>query len=176
MIHIRAADEQDSAPIARVHVDSWRTTYRGIISDSYLAALSYQQREQGWQEVFRTTEDLQFAYVAEAENNQVIGFAAGGLNRNEEIDYEGELYAIYLLFEYQRKGIGRLLTKAVVKRLLQEGVHSMLVWVLEGNPACRFYEAVGGRKISEKEIIIGEEAYKEVAYGWREIEKLWGAT
>jgi len=176
MIHIRAADERDSAAIARVQVDSWRTTYRGIISESYLAALSYQQREQKWQEFFRATEDLQFAYVAEAENNQVIGFAAGGLNRNEEIDYEGELYAIYLLFEYQRKGIGTLLTKAVVKRLLQEGVHSMLVWVLEGNPACRFYEAVGGRKISEKEIIIGEEAYKEVAYGWREIEELWGAT
>jgi ribosomal protein S18 acetylase RimI-like enzyme len=169
MIHVREAKKEDSAAIARVHVDSWRTTYKGIVSDDYLAAMSYQQREEKWREFFQDTDHFQFAYVAEADNNQIVGFASGGVNRNEVTDYQGELYAIYILREYQGKGIGRQLTEAIVRRLLQEGKLSMSVWVLERNPACRFYESLGGKRIFEKEIIIGDTTLTELAYGWKDM-------
>ena len=35
-------------PIAKVHVDTWRTTYQGIIPESYIARLSYQKRKERW--------------------------------------------------------------------------------------------------------------------------------
>jgi len=176
MIRIREAKIQDSAAIARVHIDSWRTTYKGIVSDNYLSAMSFPKRKQNWEEFFQDTDHLQFAFVAEVENDQIIGFASGGVNRNETTDYQGELYAIYILREYQGKGIGRQLTEAIAKRLFQEGKRSMWVWVLERNPACRFYESLGGKRVYQKEIDIGDKTLIEVAYGWSDIKNLFKAA
>ncbi|HEX7041129.1 MAG TPA: hypothetical protein VF202_13505 [Trueperaceae bacterium] len=41
---IRAAKPEDALAIGRVHVDPWRTTYRGLLPDAVLAALSVEQR------------------------------------------------------------------------------------------------------------------------------------
>ena len=45
-MQIREATLDDVTASARVHVDSWRTTYAGIIPAEYLAGLSYTQREE----------------------------------------------------------------------------------------------------------------------------------
>lgn len=172
LVRIREATEEDALAIARVQVDSWRTTYKGIVPDSYIATLNYEQREQKWREFFSTAGRTPFAYVAEDDDGQVVGFASGGSNREGDRDYDGELYAIYLLKEYQRRGIGHMLVSAVVKRLLQEGMTSMLVWVLADNPSCAFYESLGGKLVSEKEIIIGGATLIEVAYGWLNLQDL----
>ena len=42
----------------------------------------------------------------------------------------------------------------------------MLVWVLEDNPACKFYEALGGRRIQSKNIEMRGSTLIELAYGW----------
>ena len=51
---IREAFPSDTAAIAQVHVDSWRTTYAGIVPADYLANLSYAQREQFWCDILCT--------------------------------------------------------------------------------------------------------------------------
>lgn len=79
------------------------------------------------------------------------------------------MYAIYILKEYQGKGIGRLLVKSVVDDLKDKNLNSMLIWAIEENPACRFYEALGGKKIDTEEIEIGGKNLSEVAYGWDDI-------
>ena len=168
-MRIREAKENDSAAIARVHIDSWRTTYRGMVSTDHLASLSYEDREQNWQEFFSAADAIQFAYVAEYEDELVVGFASGGPNRDCGSTYQGELYAIYLLEEYQHQGIGRELTRAVVGRLLQEGMSSMQVWVLDENPGAGFYQSIGGRRLKEQEIVIGGTTLIEVAYGWSDL-------
>ena len=67
-------------------------------------------------------------------------------------------------------GIGRQLTEAVVSRLLELDLRSMLVWVLADNaPARRFYEALGGRYVREQPITIGGASLVEIAYGWKDI-------
>jgi hypothetical protein len=58
---------------------------------------------------------------------------------------------------------------AVVERLVQADIHSMLVWVLADNSACRFYEAFSGQKVYEKQIEIGGTPLNEVAYGWKHL-------
>src|SRR5215475_2556560 len=40
---VRRAELNDARGIAKVQVDTWRTTYKGIISDEFLAALWYEQ-------------------------------------------------------------------------------------------------------------------------------------
>jgi ribosomal protein S18 acetylase RimI-like enzyme len=169
---IREARPEDAAAIARIHVDSWRSTYKGIVPDEHLAGLSYERREQGWREALSNPDNRSFVYVAEDEAGNVVGFASGGPEREGHPDYKGELYAIYLFAQFQRRGLGRQLTQAVARRLLKAGISSMLVWVLADNPGRAFYEALGGTYLSEKKITIGEKELVEVAYGWRDIRVL----
>src|SRR5574341_178751 len=169
---IREARPEDAPAIARVHVDSWRSTYQGIVPDEHLAALSYERREQGWREALSNPDNPSFVYVAEDEAGQVVGFASGGPGREGHPDYRGELYAIYLFAQSQRQGLGRRLTQAIARQLLNAGISSMLVWVLAENSSRAFYEALGGQYLSEKKITIGEKELVEVAYGWQDVRVL----
>ncbi|MCZ2256871.1 GNAT family N-acetyltransferase [Sporosarcina sp. G11-34] len=160
---IRKAGLADVAGIANVHVDSWRSTYKGIVPDIFLDSLSYETREQIW----TTGVKENHVYIAEDENGKVVGFATGGKERTGEYEaYVGELYAIYLLKEQQGKGVGRMLFQSVVEDLKVKKLDSMLIWAIEDNPACRFYEALGGKKIDTTEIEIAGKKLSEVAYGW----------
>ena len=171
-MRIREASEEDAVAIARIHVDSWRTTYPGIVPDDILAGLSYERREDAWRATLSNPDTQEAVFVAEEVGGQIVGFASGGLERSGDPVYKGELYAIYLLQEYQGQGLGRELILTVVKRLLQEGFRSMLVWVLRENPSRGFYEKLGGQYVREQLIDIGDAQLVEVAYGWPDIRAL----
>ncbi len=169
-IRIREANPADAGAIARVHVDAWRTTYAGIVPDEYLAGLSYQDGESRWARILTMDKPAASNFVAEADGGEIVGLAGGGPEREGDRTYQGELYVVYLLEEYQRKGVGRHLVSAVARRLLSDGFDSMLVWVLEDNhPARRFYESLGGEPIGRKNRPTGGADLVAVSYGWREI-------
>jgi ribosomal protein S18 acetylase RimI-like enzyme len=156
---IRKATSSDTPGIAKVQVDSWRSTYKGIIPNDFLDSLSYDKQEAKWNELIKNRKTITF--VAENPLKQIIGFATGGPERTGKYSYESELYAIYILKEYQRKGIG----KQLIQGLIKEGMSSFLVWVLADNPSRRFYEKLGGKKIGTESITIGGVDLDEVAYG-----------
>lgn len=180
MIHIREARRDDARGIATVHVASWRTTYRGIVPDAFLAQLSVEQRTQRWMETLAA--GVESIYVAEEGSTgggkgtgggHIVGFASGGAQRDSDIpDYDGELYAVYILQEYQGHGVGRRLLRAVAEDLAKRGYNALLVWVLADNSSRAFYERLGGQFVREKPITIGGAALSEVAYGWPEIHTL----
>lgn len=60
-------------------------------------------------------------------------------------------------------------TQTLVKRLLQSGMNTMLLWVVSDNPARRFYEALGGQQIKTERAELGGVMINEVAYGWTDI-------
>lgn len=168
---IREAKKSDAANIARVQVDVWRMTYTGIVPDSYLASLNYEKKERRWRQILEQGKS-DFAFVAEIEDEQIVGFASAGKNQDSDLNFAGELHTIYLLENYQRRGIGKLLVKAVAKRFARQEISSMLLWVLAENPFRAFYESLGGKYVSEKEIIIGDLPLIEVVYGWRSLDML----
>ncbi len=165
---IRASHIEDAPGIARVQVDSWRTTYKEIVPDKFLAEISYERREQSARQHLSNLNDT-YTYVAEDEHGQIVGFISGGLNRDASEEYTGELYAIYILKEAQGQGIDKKLTHALVERLVQEHYYSMMVWVLADNLSRHFYEALGGQYVSTKQIEIGGAMLDEVSYGWHDI-------
>lgn len=168
---IRKSTLADARGIARVHVDSWRATYRHIVADSYLDGLTYEAREQLWNENLKAEN----TFVAEGENGVIVGFATGGKEgTGEYADFEGELYAIYILPEFLGRGIGRRLVERVAEDLMEKGMTSMLVWVLRDNGSRRFYEKMGGQEVDSKTIRIAGEDLMEVAYGWEDIGRLIG--
>ena len=93
MVTIRQATISDSAAIARVQVEGWRSTYRGIVPDGFLDAIGIQvwtDRRPG--EMADASLGL-LPHVAEIEDD-VVGWAMGGPNLEPSLHFSGELYAI----------------------------------------------------------------------------------
>jgi ribosomal protein S18 acetylase RimI-like enzyme len=166
---IRPGKLEDAAGIALVHVESWKSTYRGIVPESYLAALDAESRTAMWKG--QLVSDDSSIFVAEDESG-IVGFAASGRLRESVGSYDAELYAIYLLRARQRQGVGRMLTHALAGSLRARGYKSMLVWVLEQNPSVGFYKKLGGIQVAEKSVEIGGTLLPEVAFGWPNIDRL----
>ncbi len=171
---IRAATREDASAMGHVHVDSWRTTYRGLIPDSVLAALSVEHRAEMWRQAAERAmdgESRSFVLVAEDPDDGVIGFASAGPEREEDSGFDSELYAIYLLEHHQGRGTGRNLVGNLVSLLREHGYSSMRVWVLEGNPAQAFYTRLGGQRVGEKALTMAGRTLIEVAYAWPELSR-----
>lgn len=170
---IRAARSEDARSIARVHIDSWRTTYAGMVPADFLSSLSHPKGVTYWEGILTKAPAATATFVAETPDAGVVGFVRGGPKRDGHQGYQAAIYAIYLLESFQRRGLGRLLIAALTRRFAEDGLGSMLVWVLEDNPAARgFYEALGGETLGARTITIGGRDLTEVSYGWRDIESL----
>jgi len=168
---IRTATSEDAEAIARVQIDTWRSTYRGIVPDEHLASLSLDQGRERWRTGLSTGSTMT-VFVAENESGGVVGFAACGPVRESEKEYAGELYAIYVIKESQGAGVGRMLCREVAKDLKRRGLDTMLIWVLAQNPFSGFYERLGGKRVRTREITIGGKTLKEWGYGWKSLDAL----
>jgi ribosomal protein S18 acetylase RimI-like enzyme len=169
---LREAALSNAAAIARIHIDTWRAAYRGLVPEDYLADLSYEESEGIWRNIIGEPESGRFVYVAE-EEARIFGFSLGGPRREGSPDYAGELQGIYVLPEQQGRGVGRKLTLAVARRLLESGMGSMIVWVLSDNrQACGFYRALGATLVERSRIEVGGTELRYVAYGWPDLGRL----
>lgn len=166
---IRRATPDDTPGIARVHVDCWRKAYRGLLPQDFLNRLSYENVEKRDRGFF--TRDGFFGFVALC-SDEIVGFAFGGPESGGDAMYPGELYTLYVHQEHQGRGIGHALFLAIARELADRGISSMLLWVFAQNPACLFYERMGGRYLRRQPIQIEDTTLEEVAYGWEDIGKL----
>lgn len=164
---IRKAKIKDAKYIAKVNIDVWNTTYRGIMPDEDLDNLSHEKREEFCIELIKDKENS-FLYVAEDDKKRIIGFVSGGRERGNDNNFDSEIYAIYVLKEFQGKSVGRLLFKEAVKKLKDSSFKSLKIWVLKDNPYRRFYEKLGGVQIDAKKF----NKLDVVAFGWNDIKNI----
>jgi L-amino acid N-acyltransferase YncA len=165
-VSIRRASREDAAAIAQVQVASWRTTYTGLVPESFLAAMNVQERSRQWALLLEAGKD--FFFVAEDETG-IFGFASGGPIREAVEGYDAELHTIYLLRDRQGSGVGRRLLETLVRDLRDAGFRSMVVWVLAANPAALFYQRLGAIEISRKTVDIGGAMLDDRVMGWPEL-------
>jgi ribosomal protein S18 acetylase RimI-like enzyme len=166
---VRKAEVQDAAAIAHVQIESWKTTYAGIVPDSYLASLTEEDRTQRWQELLIAGKAAIFVAEDEAE---IFGFSSGGEIREKIDGYDAELYAIYLLQQRQKQGAGRELCMALTFDLIARGFSSMMAWVLEQNSSISFYKRLGAVEVASKFVEIGGVSLPELAFGWPSLSSL----
>lgn len=163
---VRKAMLADAKGIAKVHVESWKSTYVKIVPEEYLNGLSYESREQLWKDNIPNGG----VYVAETTEGKIVGFSSGGKERTGKYpNYAGELYAIYILKEYQKNGLGKLLVKPIIAELQQQNISTMLVLVLGDNSSRHFYEALGAKKIDDIKVEFAGKKLSELVYGWDDI-------
>jgi len=177
-ITIREAQAADADGMAAVHVQSWRSTYPGLIPTPFLVNLSEPAAAARWRSVAESRGPGQGAFVAVdtaglvAPAGTIVGIASFGARRTTVDGYGGEVHALYLLDEAKGLGVGRRLMAAMAERLLADGVRSAALWCLRDNPSRWFYERLGGTRVAERPIRFAGTQLMELAYGWRDLAPL----
>jgi len=172
------AGPADAEDLARVHVASWRETYRGLLSDAFLARMS----EPGFARRFRRdlSEPSGAVTLVAADRYGLAGYAQGGPSRRGPQDGEGadeaEIATLYLLRQAQGRGLGAQLLRETARALAAQGARSLLISVLRDNIRARgFYEHMGGEaEAPRREPGPGGQLLYEVAYRWPDIAALTG--
>ncbi len=173
MTRIRPAAPVDADAIARVYVESWRSTYAGLLPASVLLRRDAVARQSRWwrDAIGRGPAD-QAVRVAEHPAAGVVGVAGGGAARCGALGYRGEVYTLYLLDDHQGKGLGKRLFVDLCESLSRRHGRSVMVWVLDGNPARFFYRSLGGRFVARRAGRMGGARIEELAYGWDDVREL----
>lgn len=163
-MNIRPAAVGDAEGIAKVHVDCWRTTYKGIVPDAYLKRMTYEKRTKAWIQNIERPDN--FVVVAENERGKIIGFADGSKRETNTVENSGDLTSIYILEEEQGKGIGKKLTGKIFSHIKKIEYNSVFVEVLEDNPSRFFYEKMGARFSGTTSIVIQDKELNLSVYVW----------
>ena len=176
-IRFREARPGDAAAIGALHVASWRETYAGLLPDAMLAALSAETRTAMWRRIIDEPDRFGNAavFVAE-EDGDILGFGSCGRQRDAALaaaGYGGEIGALYVLRAHQQRGAGRAIISALARALSDRGHAGASLWVLRENlPARRFYDALGGEVVGQRQEEQPGANFVELAYGWRDLSGL----
>ena len=172
MLTLRSAGPQDAEPIARVYVDAWRSAYPCVIPNEVLVRMSVGAQARQWAFVLRQRGGPQAVIVAEDPEAGIIGMGSCGELRTTGLPQSGEVYTLYVAPGFEGNGIGSALLLGLFNVLADRGLNSALVWVLNGNPARFFYEAMGGRRVAMRAETLWNKELMQVAYGWDDVRSL----
>lgn len=166
---VRIGRRSDAPQVARIHVESWQTCYRGILPEEFLNRLSVAERLGLWQKFIDQTDQI---LLVCRKDRKTVGFAACGPTRDDDIGPKsvGELYAIYVLPEFWRMGCGHRLWQRTHGELKRAKFAEVMLWVLKANArARRFYEREGFEFDSSavKDALVGGVKLQEVRYRMR---------
>jgi ribosomal protein S18 acetylase RimI-like enzyme len=166
-INYRKATIADAPGIAGVHVESWHKSFAEIVPPEFLDNLNVKKREKAFRQGFNDANYKMF--VAETAQNEIVGFADFGKARESNAAFAAELYAIYLLPEFQRKGIGKHLFRLCQKEMIADGLNSMYLIALKVSPYKSFYEKMGGKIVGKGNHFLALVEYETVIYGWKNL-------
>ena len=150
-VSYRLANESDADAIAKLHAESWRSAYRGLVPDDYLDHDVFADRTMVWRVRFAATDGPPAVTIVAELDGTLAGFAHSIID--EDAQYGTLLDNLHVRPDIKRLGIGRRLVAETAAWLEARGNEDGLhLWVFEANaPARNFYDALGGR-ISGKDI------------------------
>ena len=155
-VALRDATAGDIPALAELHVRAFRQTHGG--------GPNARTREEQWRAKFASGE-LLFCLLLEAEGAPV-GFATGERHHAEPREYRGELNKIYLLREWQGRGLGRRLLVSSAQRFMAAGIDSMLLFGDANSRSNGFYERMGGERLH------APDGAFHGGYGWPDLTRL----
>lgn len=171
-IQLRRATVADAEAIAAIRIEGWRTTYRGMIPDSYLNEMDVNENVLHWRTILQALpvkEDSLCVYVAVSED-EIVGFVSAMKLPEPKLDKDGEINAIYIRPQWQRCGIGKRMLHKAARSLQAMGCTSCVIWVIDGNSQARnFYEELGGEILIEQDFSWDGLDLTEVGYGWSDL-------
>jgi ribosomal protein S18 acetylase RimI-like enzyme len=159
---LREAAIDDLRALAELHVRTFNETHLGPFG----SGPTYSTRESQWRDKLSESDATHFVLVLETGTQQLVGFIWCHPTKDNP-RWGARLNKIYLLREYQRRGLGKRMVAAAVNRLLEHGFTSMALFTeVENEPACNFYEQLGGERQ------VNERGDFEGMYGWPDLRRL----
>jgi len=153
-IKFRIATVEDSPKIAHVEVTSKRESIADLESEF---TMGYDRSLQRWSGYLAGTRHPRLAkperivFLA-TDGPKVVGYIGCHHAKPEECGEDwkadAELQQIYILKNYQRRGIGTHLFSMIVSWLSDAKMNSLVVGYHETNPYRSFYLKMGGNEVS----------------------------
>ena len=150
---IREARATDIDNLAQLHAITWADTYPHVKEPPTAAIRKWQ-----WEEQFSKNRENWFCLVMENDKADLIGFSKGIKEK-----HGGDLSKIYLLKQYHKQGLGKLLLQETVQRFVSMGVHNMWVVAEASNQTCGFYEKMGGEKKDGTNPLVAVYVWKDLS-------------
>lgn len=144
---VRPAHRSDAKQLARVHLESWRWAYRGLLPDSYLEGLRERELAARWWHRLAIADPEDMILVVE-HRDRIGGFVTFGPHRDDPtwLGYAGEVHMLYLHPDRVGEGLGQALLTRAFDELARCRCYWVVVWVLARNQRARqFYEKAGLR-------------------------------
>ncbi|GAA3869695.1 GNAT family N-acetyltransferase [Saccharothrix violaceirubra] len=146
---VRVGRPDDAPEIARINVDAWQHSYRGIVDDPVLDRMLPESRLPALTRVLRLPEPSR-VFVAVDEDGTIGAYCAVDAVREGDDAHPdlhtGELVAIYADPRVHGTGAGHVVHEAGVKHLVDQGFRYAVLWVFQDNARSRaFYEEHGWR-------------------------------
>lgn len=146
---IRLATNDDIKKLAVLKQQVWNETYRGIYSDETIDNFDYEKAERSFHNIINN--DKISLYVVES-NEELVGYMDVGTPIREFADYEQEIGLLYLIHNFQRRGIGKKLFNLGYNEIKNNNYKKFFISCNKYNiNARKFYEKMGGHLIAEDE-------------------------
>lgn len=172
------ASPDDAKAIAELKVICWRDAYKGLMPTASLEGLDAQDEEPHWRDWLADEASGLLARLLWLDD-VLIGYGLAGPMRlgdrpGKEIEADGELYALYIHPDFQRRTHGRTLLSSLIEALILEGYRQVGMWMIGGNiRAEQFYLKLGAEEVTKRvEIHHGRITYREKGWIWRDLPKL----
>ncbi|WP_125711018.1 GNAT family N-acetyltransferase [Lacticaseibacillus porcinae] len=134
MITIKPATATENwDAVAQLYFNTWQVAYRELLPQSFLQQLTPAtwQPQKRWQHT-----------ILAWSNAQIIGIVTAGPARDEHFATFGELYSLYVLPNFQHRGIGTQLLHAGL-HLIDHFPQQYLGVLVNNLPAQQLYASVG---------------------------------
>lgn len=133
---VRRATTDDLSGAIDVFLGCWRESYRGIVSEQAIAAMTDERAEALWRRALASSEG---AVLVAERDGEILG-----LTRYAVAGTEGAVHSLYVAPRAHGGGIGRALLDAATAALRSAGMTKAALWVFAANePSIAFYTSRG---------------------------------
>jgi ribosomal protein S18 acetylase RimI-like enzyme len=160
----RRALAPDAQAIARIHVESWKVAYRGIMPDEVIARTDLAFRTTFWSE--RLADHGGPVFLIE-ERGEPVAFChlIPTPDPDDDATKVGHITALHVLPQLRGRGYGRALLELACNDCRSRGFSEVTLWVLDANTKAReFYEKRGFRNDGGKKMHSRTTTVPEVRY------------
>ena len=169
---VRKAKPNDAYGITYVNAHTRYTTYKWLIPEKLLQTRidSIDEKTEKVREFIERGNN--YLIVENLDSNEIVWMSIYWPSRNEKYANSWEIYAIYILQEYQKLWLGKKLFFAWINELINLWYNDMIINVLEWNPTIDFYKKYGWTIVWERYDQFGKVMLKEFVLFFKDIKSI----
>ena len=140
-LQVRPATPDDLSGVLEVFLACWRESYRGVLPDAAIDAMTDERAEALWRRVLAATSGV--VLVAERDGG-IVGITRYAATPGDDGRVDGAVHSLYVSPRAHGGGIGGALLARATDALRDAGAEAATLWVFAANLASiGFYEAKG---------------------------------